>query len=331
MTFLSLPSPAPHVTSFINRALNKYGDSLLFGAVGKTPAIATNPDAETGIHTAVPHRYLYAYLTAIKSLLNYDADLAVYVHDDGSLLDEDKTLIRAQLPGVRIVDRFKADQTFADKVGDEFLSKVRKSYTSYLKLFDPTLASTNKRIIIVDTDVLFLNRPELIIDWAHNGGAPWFHRSEPWRQAQPSQPSPTSGSQPDAARPKHIQQMVLERLPDLNQALGTKYAYGQGFNSGFVGYDHGTVNYGELKNLLTHLYEILGDRIFRWGSEQTMHGLLLGAKGAIPLPSDEYMVFTDLNSDRAAEARFVHFIGEYRYHRLLYPRLAAQVIRNLGH
>ena len=331
MNAFSLEDRFPKLMRGVSRGLNKYGDRLLFGAVFGTSPITVNPSAETGIHTAVPHRYLYAYLTAIKSLLRYDAELAVYVHDDGSLLDEDKALIRRHLPGVRIVDRAKADQTFADKVGDEFLTKVRKSYTSYLKLFDPTLASTNKRIIIVDTDVLFLNRPETIIEWAQKGGAPWFHRSEPWRQARLNQQSPASSPQPGATKPKHIQQMVLERLHDINQVLGTNYAFEQGFNSGFVGYDHDTVNYSELKNLLAHLYEILGDRIFRWGSEQTMHGLLLGGKGAMPLPSDEYMVFTNLNSDRAAQAKFVHFIGEYRYHRMLYPRLAAQVIRSLGH
>lgn len=328
MTFFT--NPIPKMTKVINRALNKYGDAYLFGAVGRTPKVSTNPDAETGIHTAVPHRYLNAYLTAIKSFLHYHADIAVYVHDDGSLREEDKVLIRQHLSGVRIIDRATADRTFAEKVSDEFLSKVRKSYTSYLKLFDPTLASTNKRIIVVDTDVLFLNRPETIIEWSQNGGSPWFHRSEPWRQAQPNQP-PTSSPQPNDTQPKHIQQMVLERLPAINQTLGTKYAFKQGFNSGFVGYDRGTVRYSELKELLAHLYSMLGDRIFRWGSEQTMHGLLLGGKGAMPLPTDEYMVYTDLNSDRAAHAKFVHFIGEYRYHRMLYPRLAAQVIRRLGH
>jgi len=60
-----------------------------------------------------------------------------------------------------------------------------------------------------------------------------------------------------------------------------------------------------------------------------MHGLVLCGKGANALPTDKYMVFTDLSSDKAAQANFVHFIGEFRYHRLLYPRLAAKVIREL--
>jgi hypothetical protein len=41
------------------------------------------------------------------------------------------------------------------------------------------------------------------------------------------------------------------------------------------------------------------------------------------------MVYTKLSSKKAERAKFVHFIGEFRYHRLQYPRLAARVIREL--
>jgi len=320
----------PKMMHGISRLLNKYGDGVLFRAVSGTPPIPANPHADTGIHTAVPHRYLFAYLTAIKSFLQYDADVAVYVHDDGSLREEDKDLIRKHVPGAQIIDRAWADQTFADRVGDEFLMKVRKSYTSYLKLFDPTLVSTQKRIIIVDTDVLFLSRPAEIIEWAQNGGAAWYHRSGPWVKKSPSPDNAaTNAPSPAAAQPTHIQHMVVQRIPEINQALHTNFTFVHGFNSGFIGYEHGTVQYDELKALLTHLYGMFGDRIFRWGSEQTMHGLVLCGKGANALPTDKYMVFTDLSSEQAAQANFVHFIGEFRYHRFQYPRLAAKVIRSL--
>jgi len=321
----------PRMMRGISRGLNKYGDGVLFNAVSRTPPIPSNPHADTGIHTAVPHRYLYAYLTAIKSFLQYYADVAVYVHDDGSLREADKDLIRSHVPGAKIIDRSWADQAFADQVGDEFLMKVRKSYTSYLKLFDPTLVSTHKRIIIVDTDVLFLSQPTEIIEWAKNGGAPWYHRSGPWVKKSPSPDNAAGGDAepPAAAQPTHIQHMVVQRIPEVNQALHKNFAFVHGFNSGFIGYEHGTVQYGELKELLTHLYGMFGDRIFRWGSEQTMHGLVLCGKGANALPTDKYMVYTDLSSEKAAQAAFVHFIGEFRYHRMQYPRLAAKVIRGL--
>lgn len=312
------------------RFLNKHGDGLLFGAVSSTPPIATNPDSDTGIHTAVPHRYLYAYLTAIKSLLRFHQDLAVYVHDDGTLRAEDKLLIERHLPGVLVIERAWADQTFEERVGDEFLSKVRKSYTSYLKLFDPTLVSTHHRIIIVDTDVLFLHRPTEIIDWALKGGPPWYHKSGPWyKHTKPATRSHAAPSRNVALPPTHIQGLVVEGIPQINESLGTNYAFVPGFNSGLIGYEQGTVEYGELKRLLTHLYGLFGERIFKWGSEQTMHGLILCGKGAKALPTDAYMVYTDLSRDKAAQAAFVHFIGEFRYNGFKYPLLARRVIREI--
>jgi hypothetical protein len=229
MYAITLDNYFPRTMHDISRLLNKYGDGVLFRAIGRTPPIAANPHADTGIHTAVPHRYLYAYLTAIKPFLQYHADVAVYVHDDGSLREADKALIRVQVPGVQIIDRAWADQTFADRVGDEFLMKVRKSYTSYLKLFDPTLVNTQKRIIIVDTDVLFLNRPSEIIEWANNGGTAWYHRSGPWvkKSAQPESAGAAAVA-PAAAQPTHIQHMVVQRIPEINEALRTPFAFVHG-------------------------------------------------------------------------------------------------------
>lgn len=322
-----LPWPLRGLSPF----LNKYGDPILFRSVTRTPPIETVPDAATGIHTAVPHRYVFAYLTAMKSFLRYCPVVAVFVHDDGSLREGDKSLIRAHLPGVRIIDRSWADAQFVARVGDEFLAKVRGSYTSYLKLFDPTLVSEGRRIIIVDTDVLFLSRPAAIVDWAAKGGAPWYHKSEPWLKKANAEAAgtPAASEASSPAKPEHIQRLVVQRIAEINDALGKSFAFVPGFNSGLIGYEHGTVRYGELKTLLSHLYELFGERIFRWGAEQTMHGLVLCGQGATALPSDEYMVHTDLNSERAAQAAFVHFIGEFRYHRFQYPMLAARVIQQL--
>lgn len=331
MNFFSNLNLLPKVTNRINRGLNKYGDGLLFRAITKTPPIIVNPAAATGIHTAVPHRYIYAYLVAIKSFLRYHADVAVYVHDDGSLREDDKKLIRRHVSGATIVDRAWADQNFKEQVGDDFLIKVRKSYTSYLKLFDPTLVSTHQRILIVDTDVLFLNQPSEILEWVRNGGSPWYHRSGPWMKPKALTGTPESNDPIDGAgQPKHIQHLVVQSIPEINEALQNNFSFVHGFNSGLIGYDRGTVEYSELKTLLSHLYGMFGDRIFRWGSEQTMHGLILCGKGATPLPMDDYMVFTDFSRDKAVRAKFVHFIGEFRFNGLIYPKLAAQVIRELG-
>ena len=305
--------------------LNTYGDPFLFRGILKSKPIAVNPDASTAIHSAVPHRYLNAYLFAIKSFLRYYSDVAVMVHDDGSLLPADYQLIKDHIPGVEIISRQLADQTFAEQYPDPFLAKVRSSYTSYLKLFDPTLFSKGKKIVILDTDTLFLKKPEAIIDWCINGGTPWFHRA-PVGKWQPKKKSMTEHSR---LQDVHIQKLIMDDLDQINTSLHKNYTLEQGFCSGFIGYSADSIDFNELKILFEHLFEKFGDRIFRWGAEQTTHGLILCGLGAKGLPVEDYFVFTLANAPTAKDGTFVHFVGENRFHQLIYPKLAKQILSDL--
>ena len=326
MKFLkALTRKIPWSLRGVNPFLSAYGDSLLFRGVRRTPRSQTNPSSDTGIHSAVPHRYVLAYLVAIKSFLHHHTDICVFVHDDGSLTEEDKYLIRSHVDGVRIVERAVADRRFDDHVKDPFLAKVRSSYTSYLKLFDPTLVSDKRRIIIVDTDTLFLKRPSAVIEWAGKGGLPWYHRVHQGKMKI----SESALAQLTQFQDIHIQALITRDLHEINAKLNRHYQFMPGFNSGFIGYDNGTVNFAELRELFQLLYARFADRIFRWGAEQTTHGLVLGSRNAQALPVEDYFVYTQRNADLASGATFVHFIGENRFYRMQYPRLANRVIHEL--
>jgi len=326
MTLIStLARRIPWSLRGLNPFLSAYGDSVLFRGIRRTPRLQSNPSSDTGIHSAVPHRYLLAYLVAIKSFLHHHADITVFVHDDGSLTDEDKGLIRSHIDGVRIIDRPVADRRFDEQIKDAFLAKVRGSYTSYLKLFDPTLVSDKRRIIIVDTDTLFLKRPSAVIEWASKGGLPWYHRVHQGKMKI----SENTLSYLTQLQDVHIQALITRDLDDINEKLNRHYRFMPGFNSGFIGYDNGTVNFLELGELFQLLYARFSDRIFRWGAEQTTHGLVLGSRDAQALPVEDYFVYTQRNADLAPAATFVHFIGENRFYRMQYPRLANRVIHEL--
>ncbi|MBN1378514.1 MAG: hypothetical protein JXA04_04705 [Gammaproteobacteria bacterium] len=309
----------------LNPFLNTYGDKFLFGKISKTLPIETNPDAKTEIHSAVPHRYLYAYLLAIKSLLYYHSDLSIVVHDDGSLLDDDKRMIKFHLPHCKVIDRATADAEF-DKLNNPFLSQVRSSYTSYLKLFDSTLFNQSERIIILDTDTLFLKEPSAIIDWIENGGKPWYHMAPKGKMKVNKEMTIANYAK---LQNVHIQTLIMDNLDEINDTLHQNYFINQGFCSGFIGYESKTIDFSELERLFKLLYEKFGDKIFRWGAEQTTHGLLLCSKGAIPLPLEDYFVFTQANAHLAHNATFLHFVGENRFHKLIYPRLAHSVMKNI--
>lgn len=302
--------------------LSAYGDRILFRKVLRSPPVACNPQADTGLHSAVPHRYLLAYLVAVKSFLRFHPDVAVFTHEDGSLTPEDKDLVRHHLPGVRIIERGHANDLFAQRVASPLLRKVRLSYTSYIKLFDPTLVSDKPRIVLVDTDTLFLRPPRAVMDWTQGGAKPWYHR-------QPENSDLNPKGDQTKLQSVHIQALVRQNLDTINDRLGTRYRMPAGFNSGFIGYDNGVVDFSRLERHFGLLYEMFSDSIFKWGAEQTTHALLLGERDAQELPVNDYFVYTYSHADAVNDATFVHFVGESRFFRMSYPRLASQVIADI--
>lgn len=320
-------NPIPWSLRGMTPFLNSYGDKLCFGGIANTPPIETNPKATTTVHSAVPHRYVYAYLTAVKSILQYDNDFAICVHDDGSLTDIDKRLISDHLPYVEIIDRKFADAEFARVINSPFLSKVRGSYTSYLKLFDTTFFNKSERIIILDTDTLFLKRPDEILQWKTHGGKPWFHMAPRGKMKTKKE---IKISQYANLQRVHIQTLIMNDLDQINDELNSNYNLQQGFCSGFIGYDNGTINFNDLEKLFKLLNQKFGDKIFLWGAEQTVHGLALCSKNAEALPLDKYFVFTQGNAHMADQGTFIHFVGENRFYKLIYPKLAKNIVNHLN-
>ncbi|MFA5984811.1 MAG: hypothetical protein WC782_12415 [Methylococcaceae bacterium] len=309
----------------INPFLNTYGDKFLFSGICQTPPIQSNPQAKVEVHSAVPHRYVYAYLVAIKSLLRFHNDLSVVVHDDGSLLEADKNLIKQHLPGCRLIDRAMANAEF-EKLNNTFLSKVRGSYTSYLKLFDTTLFCQAERVMILDTDTLFIKRPDKVIDWIENGGKPWYHMAPQGKMKVHKELEIVNYTD---LQKVHIQTLIINDLDAINSSLNSNYWIQQGFCSGFIGYDANTIKFNELEQLFKLLFDKFGDKIFLWGAEQTTHGLVLCSQGAEALPIDAYFVFTQNNAWQAKDATFIHFVGENRFYKLIYPKLAWSIIKQL--
>ena len=307
--------------------LNTYGDKPFFKAVVKTPPIASNPEAATGVHSIVPHKNLYAYLTTIKSLLRHSNDFAVYVHDDGSLDDQDVSILERHIPQVHVLRRKETDRLFEAGMNDPFLSKVRNSYTSYIKLFDPTFFTRQERIILLDTDTLFIDYPSEVIEWARDGGPPWYHVAPlgPMKK----QENRKAVSAEKAKADDHIQTLTVRNLDEINRLCNGSYRIEQGFCAGFVGYDSKTIDFGELKTLLMTMHDLFGDKVLRWGAEQTVHSLILCGSGAQALPIDKYFVFTQNNAQDIYDAKFVHFVGENRFYHLKYPRLARRIIERL--
>ncbi|HEY6724222.1 MAG TPA: hypothetical protein VI197_09315 [Polyangiaceae bacterium] len=150
----------------IRRNRNRELLNVMYAAVLDTPPLACNPAAATEVHTVTGHHHFRMYLAAIKSLLRYTGDLAVVVHDDGSLDAEDEALVKAHLPGATFIDRASADDQMRGLLARyPHCRRLRDRVVNSLELFDNLLLARAPRLINMNSDVLFLREPSEVVSW----------------------------------------------------------------------------------------------------------------------------------------------------------------------
>jgi hypothetical protein len=131
-----------------------------------TPPLRCNPDAPVEVHTLTAHHHLTMYLTAIKSLLRYHDDVAVVVHDDGSLDGPDQAHLQRHVPGIRIIARRDADARMQPMLAAlPHARDLRGRVVNALELFDNILLARTDRLVNMNSDVLFLREPRELCEW----------------------------------------------------------------------------------------------------------------------------------------------------------------------
>ncbi len=163
-------------------------DDLLrnFKAVNATRPLRCNPASRTEIHTLTCHKHVFMFITAAKSLLRYAPDVAAVVHDDGSLTDKDVATIQRHIEGIKVIRRRDADPAM-----DKFLASYPKtrSYRSQvinsLELTDHLFLGTGEKLMITNSDTLFLRRPDDLLRWFESDGSEVLcvYESTPYQQA----------------------------------------------------------------------------------------------------------------------------------------------------
>ncbi len=123
------------------------------------------------IRILVCKRDIQMCLNMINSLQKYDEfkDIPIFFHNDGSLDTESKnTLI--ELGNTYIIEKEYADGKILEYI-DDYTSSKRYRFEknklfnlTKMKLFDFFFLSKSKNILCIDSDVLFINKPDTIID-----------------------------------------------------------------------------------------------------------------------------------------------------------------------
>jgi hypothetical protein len=148
-------------------------------AVFSSEPVVSSPSAPAEIHTLVCSRHLSMYVMAVKSLLRFGADFSVVVHDDGSLTAADRSKLETHIEGIRVVSKDEADRELAVLLKDHPCSlRFRRENVVAMQLFDLAHYARTKRILSLDSDTLFLQRPQELIDWAAGSRPEILHLHE---------------------------------------------------------------------------------------------------------------------------------------------------------
>ncbi len=121
--------------------------------------------AEFEIHVHTCSRDFVGLLWALRSFYFYSGNIAsLTVHDDGTLKDWHFQTINRLFPGSRAISKIQSDE----EVGKFLASfpncqQLRKRDLFSMKVFDFPYYSRERRLILMDSDVLFFGRPHELI------------------------------------------------------------------------------------------------------------------------------------------------------------------------
>ena len=137
-----------------------------FKDVNSTEPLPCNPASQTELHTLTCHDHVYMYITSVKSLLRFVSDIAVVVHDDGSLTNKDIGVIQHHIRGIKVIRRSEADEILRDRLMPyPRTATYRAEVSNALELTDHAQLADKEKVIITNSDTLFLWRPHELIRW----------------------------------------------------------------------------------------------------------------------------------------------------------------------
>jgi hypothetical protein len=115
--------------------------------------------------------------------------------------------------------------------------------------------------------------------------------------------------------------MSEKALSNLIGANELKYVRG---SAGLAGLARGEVSREFAENFYLQMADIIGRRFLEWGTDQVAFNFIVAnSPEAIVLP---YPAYACVRPESVEEARFLHFIGSYRFDAGIYAREGRRVI-----
>lgn len=149
---------------FKNRFLGRF---LLPG----TSPFICNRNEYFELHALSQKKDIWSLFWALKSFL-YHSGLCpkIIIHDDGSIDEKTANILKEKFNNLEILFKKQADEIIQNQfeLPDLVLSYRQKGHKLILKLVDIFLLSNGKKVMLLDSDVLFFRRPLEVIDFIQN-------------------------------------------------------------------------------------------------------------------------------------------------------------------
>lgn len=136
-------------------------------AAGRRPG---GPEIPVSVHILVSSKTWRMGLMSVLSLEYFSGRRwRIFVHEDGSVDARSRARIESKLKGARFVTRAEADEAAARVLsGHPACLRNRGRHNLFLKFFDPIAFAPSDKYLILDADLFFYRRPDLLIAWAES-------------------------------------------------------------------------------------------------------------------------------------------------------------------
>lgn len=235
----------------------------------RTPSVVLG-ESKAELHVLAGASQFWNCLLALKSLLRFVRHISIAIHSDGTITDEHAEIFRKHFPGVRLISRQVADKLVGTALKDfPSCREFRSKNVVMSQVFDFLILSRTERVIAMDSDVIFFDWPEEVIDWINNDKMRSLFTFEPL---------------PFCPR--------IERLY-ITQLYSHGFKFAPHLCGGFICMFRELLNLPLLEKYCEYVKANCTDRLYR---AQTMNALLLAQRDWMILPAS-YQNFSEFIND----------------------------------
>ena len=151
------------------------GRVAMEAAAHDLPPLPASPGAALELHLLTGRRFWYQTAFCLWSFAHHvRRPLAPVIYDDGTLTESCRAPLARLFPAIRFVDRAETVARLDVHLPAAKFPILRERWLNYpniRKLTDPHVGRTGWKLVL-DSDLLFFQRPQFLIDWLAAPGRP---------------------------------------------------------------------------------------------------------------------------------------------------------------